>query len=167
MGIRYRDSSGYPLRRLLDVPQRVPPQLGVLHGDLRPWCPAPGTPRRKLRLGYGRQRPNNAALRRRRSDCEDRHRSLMVLGWGMVIAGVTPGMTGAAQVSHFRLRSRRAAHTPTGEHGGAGGRCRRTLTIMTVRVSGVLQQSVWASVVSDDARRFAVGCSGLVSPKTF
>jgi uncharacterized glyoxalase superfamily protein PhnB len=29
---------------------------------------------------------------------------------------------------------------------------RRTLTIMTVRVSGVLQQSVWASVVSDDAQ---------------
>ena len=35
---------------------------------------------------------------------------------------------------------------------GAVGRLRRTLTIMTVRVSGVLQQSVWASVVSDDAQ---------------
>ena len=32
------------------------------------------------------------------------------------------------------------------------GRVRRTLTIMTVRVSGVLQPSVWASVVSDDAQ---------------
>jgi hypothetical protein len=35
---------------------------------------------------------------------------------------------------------------------GAVRRVRRTLTIMTVRVSGVLQQSVWASVVSDDAQ---------------
>jgi uncharacterized glyoxalase superfamily protein PhnB len=31
-------------------------------------------------------------------------------------------------------------------------RLSRTLTIMTVRMSGVLQQSVWASVVSDDAQ---------------
>jgi uncharacterized glyoxalase superfamily protein PhnB len=35
---------------------------------------------------------------------------------------------------------------------GAVGWLRRTLTIMTVRVSGVLQLSVWASVVSDDAQ---------------
>jgi hypothetical protein len=30
----------------------------------------------------------------RRYDCEDRLRSLMVLGCGLVTAGVTPGMTG-------------------------------------------------------------------------
>jgi hypothetical protein len=30
----------------------------------------------------------------RRYDCEDRQRSLMVLGCGLVTTGVTPGMTG-------------------------------------------------------------------------
>ena len=30
----------------------------------------------------------------RRYDCEDRLRSLMVMGCGLVAAGVTPGMTG-------------------------------------------------------------------------
>ena len=42
--------------------------------------------------------------------------------------------------------------THPGEGGAAVGRLKRTLTIMSVRVSGVLQQSVWASVVSNDAQ---------------
>ena len=55
--------------------------------------------------------------------------------------------------SALRLRSRRlAANAPPARMAGALGRLRRTLTIMTVRASGVLQQSVWASVVSDDAQ---------------
>lgn len=41
---------------------------------------------------------------------------------------------------------------PPAKMAGAVGRLSRTLTIVTVRVSGVLQQSVWASVVSDDAQ---------------
>lgn len=41
---------------------------------------------------------------------------------------------------------------PPAAMAGTVGRLRRTLTMMTVRVSGVLQQSVWASVVSDDAQ---------------
>ncbi len=41
---------------------------------------------------------------------------------------------------------------PPAKMAGAVGWVRRTLTIMSVRVSGVLQLSVWASVVSDDAQ---------------
>jgi hypothetical protein len=42
---------------------------------------------------------------RSRSDCEDRFRSLMVVGCGLVTAGVTPGVTGFAPlVRHVRSR---------------------------------------------------------------
>jgi len=36
--------------------------------------------------------------------------------------------------------------------GDDGGPLRRTLTVMSVQVSGVVQQSVWAGLVSDDAQ---------------
>jgi hypothetical protein len=43
----------------------------------------------------------------RRNDCEDRLRSLMVLGCGLVTAGVTPGMTGSVPWCDLSARGRR------------------------------------------------------------
>ena len=44
---------------------------------------------------------------RRWKDCEDRQRSLMVLGCGSVTAGVTPGMTGFVPWCDLSARGRR------------------------------------------------------------
>src|SRR5688572_12435400 len=43
----------------------------------------------------------------RRKDCEDRLRSLMVLGCGLVTAGVTPGKTGFVPCCDLSARGRR------------------------------------------------------------
>ena len=56
-------------------------------------------------LGIGRPQTGQRGADRRRSDCEDRFRSLMVVGCGLVTAGVTLGVTGFVPlVIHVRSR---------------------------------------------------------------
>ena len=59
------------------MPQPAPPALGDRRGGMGAEPPP--------------IRPNAFAVGRRRKDCEDRFRSLMVVGCGLVTAGVTPG----------------------------------------------------------------------------
>src|SRR4051812_45242900 len=53
---------------------------------------------------------------------------------------------------HSRVAMPRMLGPPASQDGGRCEAVRHTLSIMTLRVSGVVQQSVWASLVSDDAQ---------------